>query len=355
MGTPEQTGADTRPRPSNSESSCFAAEVKDDSHCAERIGSHVQLPEDMLRHIHALIMPMRDAAQAACGLMLFCALGDAIPNSSFLRVDHIVQNHSGMGVKEFRLQYYPCSTIDPSYIDHWIQVAVTPGIKEFELSLFDIGDIKYSFPYSLLFSERVSSIQSLILAGCSIHSMAQVGCMNSLTNLDLHSVDTTGEELLCFLSNSFALEKISLGDCGNIICLKIPYQLQNLNVLGVLDCQMLEMIDSDAPTLSAFLLKKKKKKKKNLSFLLYKRAPNTHLAWTCITTIAPNLQTLFLTCDETVNTPVAFGKFLQLRYLEIMLSAPNFSPDFDFCSLVSFLDASPALETLNLRIGLPTI
>ncbi|KAJ1257005.1 hypothetical protein BS78_K237800 [Paspalum vaginatum] len=164
MGTPEQTGRTQGPDPvKGGESSCSAAEVKDESHCAERIGSHVQLPEDMLHQIHAL-MPMRDAAQAAC------------VSRAFLR----------------SWRCYP----------------------------------------------------KLIL-----------------------SVDSLGHLL-----------------------------------------------------------------------------------------IAPNLQTLFLTtCDETVNTPVAFGKFLQLRYLEIMLSAPNFSPDFDFCSLVSFLDASPALETLILRIGLPTI
>lgn len=55
---------------------------------------------------------------------------DEITRDFINRVDHIMQNHSGMGVKEFRLQDYPCSTIDPSYIDCWIQVAITPGNKE---------------------------------------------------------------------------------------------------------------------------------------------------------------------------------------------------------------------------------
>jgi hypothetical protein len=32
-----------------------------------------------------------------------------------------MQNHSGMGVKEFRLQNNPCSTMEPSIVDRWIQ------------------------------------------------------------------------------------------------------------------------------------------------------------------------------------------------------------------------------------------
>ncbi|KAF8694223.1 hypothetical protein HU200_038355 [Digitaria exilis] len=192
-------------------------------------------------------MPMRDAAQAACvsrafwrswryypslilsidslGIEEYGSMYDKLTRDFINRVDHIMQNHSGMGVKEFRLQTYPCSTIDPSILDRWIQAAITPGIKEFELSLFELSDIKYSFPCSLLSGERGSSIQSLMLAGCSIRSAAQAGFMSSLTNLDLHSVDITGEELVCFLSNSYALEKISILNCDSIIFLNIPCQL----------------------------------------------------------------------------------------------------------------------------------
>lgn len=40
------------------------------------------------------------------------------------------------------------------------------------------------------------------------------------------------------------------------------------------------------------------------------------------------------------------GKFLNLKYLEIILSGKLiFSPSYDFFSLISFIDASPALES----------
>ncbi|RLM69576.1 hypothetical protein C2845_PM17G10160 [Panicum miliaceum] len=386
MGTPEQMEAlsiqgQTQDPITGDGSTCSAAQIKADSNCAKGTEPPVQLPEDILHRIHAL-MPMRDAAQAACVSHAFLrswryypclilsvdSLGinesgskyDELTRDFVSRVDHIMQNHSGMGVKEFRLQNYPCSTMDPGTVDRWVQVAITPGIKEFELSLFELSDIKYSFPCSLLSGERGSSIQSLALSGCSLRSLAQAGFMSSLTNLDLHSVDVTGEELFRFLSNSYALEKISLGNCSNIICLKIPCQLQKLNFLGVLDCHMLEMIDSNAPNLSTFscsglqihislghasLVRKIRFHCDYLSNAL-------HYAVTKLPLIAPNLQILYLsTSDETMNIPTAIGKFLQLKYLEIILHAPN-SQDFDFCSLISFLDASPALETFIFRVSL---
>ncbi|KAL6890251.1 hypothetical protein ACP4OV_009014 [Aristida adscensionis] len=52
---------------------------------------------------------------------------------------------------------------------------------------------------------------------------------------------------------------------------------------------------------------------------------------------------------------MAFCKFLKLKYLEIKIFSPEFSQDYDFCSLVSFIDASPVLETFILRIWMPTI
>ncbi|XP_066335615.1 putative F-box/FBD/LRR-repeat protein At4g00315 [Miscanthus floridulus] len=385
MGKPEQMEVLSQDAITGEGSSCSAAEIKPDSHCGEIVGLQVQPPEDILHRIHAL-MPMRDAAQAACVSHAFLRSWRCYPNliisvdslcineygsrydeltmDFITRVEHIMQNHSGMGVKEFRLQSYPCSTIDPSYLDHWIQVAMTPGIKEFELSLFEIGDIKYSFPCSLLSSERGSSIQSLMLSGCSIHSTAQVGCMSSLTNLVLYSVAISGKQLLHFLSNSCALEKISLSNCNTIICLKIPCQLQKLNILSVLDCQMLEMIDSNAPNLSTFSCTGRQIhislghafQVKEIRFSCYYSSNALSYAITKLPFIAPNLQTLFLlTSDETINTPMTLGKFLQLKYLEITLCATNFSPDYDFSSLLSFLDASPTLETLIIRIWLPTI
>ncbi|XP_004974300.1 uncharacterized protein LOC101782611 [Setaria italica] len=64
-----------------------------------------------------------------------------------------------------------------------------------------------------------------------------------------------------------------------------------------------------------------------------------------------------LTCRENsyghlvVNTPMLPTKFLYLKHLSIdMGSGLSFSPAYDYFSLVSFLDASPSLETLTLNV-----
>uniref|UniRef100_A0ACD5WRH8 Uncharacterized protein n=1 Tax=Avena sativa TaxID=4498 RepID=A0ACD5WRH8_AVESA len=52
---------------------------------------------------------------------------------------------------------------------------------------------------------------------------------------------------------------------------------------------------------------------------------------------------------------MVLGKFLHLKYLEIKLFIPSRSPDYDFCSLICFLDASPNLKMFVLRVEEPTI
>ncbi|TVU24605.1 hypothetical protein EJB05_27053 [Eragrostis curvula] len=353
--------------------------------CSELTGSQVQLPEDILHRIHAL-MPMQDAAQAACvssdflrswrsypklilcmdslGIKEDSAKKDEITRDFIGRVEQIMQNHSGMGVKKFSLQTYPCSDLHPSYVDHWLQIAAKLGIEELELLMFGHGDIKYNFPCSFLSSEWQSSVQSFILGHCSFHSAAQIGCMGSLKFLDLRSVHVTGEELYGFLSNACALENLYLSNCKDITFLKIPHLLQRLNILHVFGCKNLEMIDSSAPNLSTFTYAGRPI---NISLgdalqvrkVIFRRdySPDAvYYASTKLPFIAPYLETLVLsTRHEKVNTPPLFGRFLHLKYLEIQAPAPNFSPDYDFCSLVSFLDASPTLNTFILRIEMPTI
>ena len=140
-------------------------------------------------------------------------------------------NHSGMGVKTLIIRTYPCSNLHPCYVDRWLRSAITPGIREIKVSMFECGEIKYNFPGSLLSSEIRISIQTFLLKECSFHCAAQVGCMSSLTNLDLRSVNITGEELYSFLSNSCTLEQFRLCNCNDIICLKIPCLLQKLDIL----------------------------------------------------------------------------------------------------------------------------
>uniref|UniRef100_A0A0D9XSK2 At1g61320/AtMIF1 LRR domain-containing protein n=1 Tax=Leersia perrieri TaxID=77586 RepID=A0A0D9XSK2_9ORYZ len=154
----------------------------DDSHCAGIVESKVQLPEDILHHIHAF-MPMQDAARAACASRCFlrswrfypklnlnvntlCIEKDArsedeITRDFISRVDPIMLNHAGTGVKMFKLFTYPCSSLHPSYVDRWLQIAVAPGIKEFGLKIYSDSKMDYDFPCSLINMTKL--IQNLLL------------------------------------------------------------------------------------------------------------------------------------------------------------------------------------------------
>lgn len=57
------------------------------------------------------------------------------------------------------------------------------------------------------------------------------------------------------------------------------------------------------------------------------------------------------TVVQVVNTPILATKFLHLKHLFIdVVSGLSFSPSYDYFSLVSFLLASPSLETLYLNV-----
>ncbi|WVZ64614.1 hypothetical protein U9M48_014109, partial [Paspalum notatum var. saurae] len=173
--------------------------------------------------------------------------------------------------------------------------------------------------------------------------------MNSLTNLRLNSVHVTGEELYSFLSNSCALKQFYLSNCEDIICLKIHCLLKQLNILHVFGCLNMEMIESNAPRLSTFsyagdtirILLGNAVQVRKVKFRHHHSPGALYYARTKLPFIAPN----------TISTPMASGKFLQLKHLEIVVRSPIFCPDYDFYSLVSFIAASPALETLILLVN----
>ncbi|BAF15862.1 Os04g0626600, partial [Oryza sativa Japonica Group] len=68
--------------------------------------------------------------------------------------------------------------------------------------------------------------------------------------------------------------------------------------------------------------------------------------------IMPNVESLIVSStDEMISTPMVPIKFLHLELLEIYLAELlAFPPNYDFFSLVSFLDGSPALETFILHV-----
>ena len=227
--------------------------------------------QDIWRHIHSL-MPMRDAAQAACVSHAFLRSWRCHPNLSFSgtalgmnkktcvndeiardfrsKVDQILKKHSGIGVKKLTInmsQYYTAK--DSCYVNSWLLIAVTPGIEELTLHL---SMVEYNFPCSLLSNGSGKSIRYLHLSCCSFRPTAELPWLKSLTKVRLHAVCFTGDELGCLLCNSFALERLVLTHCDEMVCSKIPCMLRRLRYLQVFCCENLRVIDNKA-NISSFL------------------------------------------------------------------------------------------------------
>lgn len=337
-----------------------------------------ELPEDIWLRIHSL-MPMRDAARAACVSRAFLCSWRSHPNLSFSeetlglkgmvsekleiardyanKVDHILKGHSGVGVKTFQLFGAPSYTVkDHHYLDSWLQMAVKPGIEE--LAISPCSGYEYKFPCSLLSDGNGDSIQSLHFASCAFHPTVGFGCLRSLTSLYLYMVHITGNELGWLLSSSFALERFTLRYCCEIYRFKIPCHLRRLRYLEVLHCSELKVIESEAPNLSyirvaagfqlELLLGGAASQVKNLN-MYYPGA----VRYTCtkLASSMPNLETLDIeSTKEMVNKPMVSSRFLHLKYLNIYVTMDN-SPRFDYYFLVSLIDASPSLASLVLDVS----
>ncbi|RCV30371.1 hypothetical protein SETIT_6G089100v2, partial [Setaria italica] len=305
---------------------------------------------DILHHIHSLL-PLRDAARAACSSRTFLRswrcrpiltlnrhiLGSNAnaPQESFsCRIDNILRNHSGIGVKIFMLElygiFYACH-----YLDRWLQIAVTPGIEKLTLQLCHRDKMKYNVPCTLLSDGVRNSIQCLQLSLCAFHPTAELGPLRKLTKY--------------FLSNSPALKQLDLSECQEIMCLKIPCVLLQLHCLKVSYCSKLRVIETKARNLFSFILIGERVKVSlgetmQMKNLCMHRRNLVCYARTELPSNMPNLETLSIgSYYERVNTPMLPTKFLFLKCLSIFLKW-TFCPSYDYFSLVSFLDGSPSLD-----------
>ncbi|KAL6659544.1 hypothetical protein ACP70R_003584 [Stipagrostis hirtigluma subsp. patula] len=331
------------------------------------------LPEDILLRVHSF-MQLRDAARFACLNHAFLHSWRRYPNlilnrdtiglnkykcgQNFSRkVDGILRNHSGIGVKIFRLEYTGILKFDACrYLDSWFQLAVKPGIEEITLVLCKT-ETAYNFPCSLLPDGARDSVRYLKLGFCAFRPTAELGPLRSLTSLRLFFVSITGDELECLLSSSLALETLDLDNCMEIINLKIPC-LRQLRCLSVFGCLRLKVIENKAPNLSSFYLRGHREtlslgETLQMRKLDLHRTNLVHYARAVLPSRMPNLETLVIGSDnEVVNAPMLATKFPYLKHLTIRLIAGlTFSPSYDYFSLVSFLDASPSLETLILDVS----
>uniref|UniRef100_A0A0D9ZR18 At1g61320/AtMIF1 LRR domain-containing protein n=1 Tax=Oryza glumipatula TaxID=40148 RepID=A0A0D9ZR18_9ORYZ len=138
---------------------------------------------------------------------------------------------------------------------------------------------------------------------------------------------------------------------------KLPEQLKYLQVTK---CEMLEVISIDAPKLSSFIYGDvgiqislgDPLQVKDIRLMGYNQPNTVCYARTELPSIMPNVESLIVSStDEMISTPMVPIKFLHLKLLEIYLAELlAFPPNYDFFSLVSFLDGSPALETFILHV-----
>ncbi|KAI5018375.1 hypothetical protein ZWY2020_043263 [Hordeum vulgare] len=362
---------------------CPPCQERDNSEVAKDTMQVIELdkfPEDILHHIHSLV-PLRDAARAACVSRRFLRSWECFPNLTFNwktlglnmhegtpyerakkiadRIYHIHKNHSGIGVKTLKLQVHSCNNvITANLLGIWLETAVKSGIVELAVDLPQDHNAKYDFTCSVL-SCAATSIQSLALSSCAFHPTITIGCFRNLRSLCLKLVLITEEELGCFFSCTISLEKLEVSQCNEITLLKIPPHLHQLCILGVFLCQRLQVVEIYAPKVATFMFRGPPTKISitNPSQLRIMTMDGSfhagmfHHALTKLHSITSNLQTLVLCSSrEAFNTPASAEKFLQLRHLKIYCCSSQFE-SFDFLSLISFLEACPLLETFFLSVS----
>jgi len=232
-----------------------------------------KLPEDTIHHIHSLL-PVQDAARVACVSREFLLswrcyskliltkrtlglTGDKSEGSEIRyinKIDKILNTcpSNGMKVKTLRIDLHDCESLGASYLDRWLRIAVKSSINELSLSLPDSVKKKYCFPYSVLFDETTSSLQSIYLSECIFEPIETVGCFGNLKSLDLFYVHITEKGLELLLSKSCVLERLQIYSSSEIICLKIPCTLQKLKFLIIKSSKKIRVVEISAPNLSTF-------------------------------------------------------------------------------------------------------
>uniref|UniRef100_A0ACD5YC20 Uncharacterized protein n=1 Tax=Avena sativa TaxID=4498 RepID=A0ACD5YC20_AVESA len=309
-------------------------------------------------------MPLRGAAQAACVSQSFRFSWKCYPYLILKRetlgldefaceketagdfrskIDRVLRNHSGTGVRKLNLWLVPnYNTEDSCYIDRWLQKAVTPRTEELTLSL-STNSQRYKFPCALLSNGMGDSLQCLNLGDCSFHPTAGLCCLRSLKKLELFMVHITGDELWSLLSSSSALEQLSVKYCSKVSCLKIPCHLQQLSRVEVHECSKLRVIESKAPKLSRFHFAGKLKVQLSLGEALQVKS----LRMTCTAYGCDTQAELASSAPirEMINSAVVSSKFLDLQSVNIELGELPFGRSFDCSSLVSLFGASLSLET----------
>lgn len=330
--------------------------------------------QDVLHHILSLV-PLRDAARAACVSRNFLCSWRRFPNLTFNwetlgvnlddaplresakelvnRINCILENHSGTGVKTLKLQVSLCGgVITANLLDIWLQASVKSGIVELHLDLPRINSLPFNLSCSLI-SSAASSLHSLSLTFCAFHPTPTIGLRN-LKNVRLALVHITEEELGCLFSCTTSLEKFEVFWCHDFTSLKIPSHLQKLSFLRVFLCRRLQMIEINAPNVSTFMFRGPPMKISIINSSQLKRVAMDgqfysgmfQYALTKLQSITSNLQALTLFSTTEVCSFIYSNMFLSsfiFNYnyiynkctLELNLSLSIFRPSTCRCHLTN--------------------
>ncbi|XP_015696592.1 uncharacterized protein LOC102710527 [Oryza brachyantha] len=337
-----------------------------------------KLPEDILCHIHSLV-PLQEAARMACVSHRFLRSWRCFPNLTFNlhtlsldvfegetyknkmvdRIDKIIQNHSGLGVKTLKLDVSTCfQLITVDQINNWLHAIIKPGMLEIAL-MFPLRSKRVFDLSCSLLSCAASSLQSISFFYVGFHPTLSSGCFSSLRSVCFRYVDITTEELGCLLSSTFSLQKLEINSCDQLTFLNIPSHLQHLTILNVSWCTNLQRIEIYAPKLTTFdfrgppmkIITGDSSHLKDVTLHGALFSGMIQYARTELHSFACNLQTLTLaSVKEDFNTPMLPEKFLHLRNLHIYFESIGFQ-SYDYFSLASFIEACPALENFYVWAG----
>uniref|UniRef100_A0A8R7UJF8 At1g61320/AtMIF1 LRR domain-containing protein n=1 Tax=Triticum urartu TaxID=4572 RepID=A0A8R7UJF8_TRIUA len=60
---------------------------------------------------------------------------DEMARDLVIKVDGILKNHSGVGMKKLELNLHCCSKVDRCYLNSWLRIAFRVGIEELTMLL----------------------------------------------------------------------------------------------------------------------------------------------------------------------------------------------------------------------------
>ncbi|PRQ41693.1 putative F-box domain, FBD domain, leucine-rich repeat domain, L domain-containing protein [Rosa chinensis] len=137
-------------------------------------------------------------------------------------VNHVVQQHRGEHIEEFRISFCLDSRFSSS-INEWIQFAMENSVEMLELDFYPQVFASYE---DYTFS----------------HKLLGIG-FKYLKVLQLRHVGVTGKVLECFLSNCPVLERLSVTSAKDLVNLRVVGSLIALKYLVIQTCLNLESIE----------------------------------------------------------------------------------------------------------------